>query len=170
MYDTRTIVLNGDYSYLNSVSWQKAIRLLVKGKASVLKYTEISLKTAENVMIKIPAVMKLIKIIRTIYRTRVPFSKKNIMIRDNFICQYCGTNKEKLTIDHVIPVSRSGKSSFENCVAACKTCNSKKGSKLPSEAHMYLKKKPISPTISEFTRIRATKAGIFDLLKDLGVY
>ncbi|KKM61619.1 hypothetical protein LCGC14_1529850, partial [marine sediment metagenome] len=55
MYNARTIVLNGDYSYLNSVSWQKAIRLLVKGKASVLKYTEISLKTAENVMIKIPA-------------------------------------------------------------------------------------------------------------------
>lgn len=170
MYNTRTIILNGDYSYLNSVSWQKAIRLLVKGKASVIKYTEISIRTAENAVMKIPAVMKLMKIIRTIYRTRVPFSKKNIMIRDSFTCQYCNTIKEKLTIDHIIPVSKGGKSSFENCVAACKNCNSKKGSKLPSEARMYLKKKPTSPTISEFTRIRATKAGIFDLLKDLGVY
>ena len=63
---------------------------------------------------KIPAVMRLIKIIRTIYRTKVPFSKKNVMIRDGFICQYCGKLKE-LTIDHVTPVSRGGKSIFEKC-------------------------------------------------------
>jgi len=164
------IILNGDYSYLNTVSWQKAMKALKKGKTTVLKYSDKVVRTAENVIEKVPAVMKLLYLIRTIYRTRVPFSKKNIMIRDNFTCQYCGTNKEKLTIDHVIPVSKGGKSSFENCVAACKKCNGKKGSKLPSEARMYLKTKPTSPTISEFTRIRATKAGIFDLLKDLGVY
>ena len=163
------VILNLDYSYLNTVSWQKAMKLLCKGKVTVLKYAEITINTAEHVVMKVPAVMKLIKLIRTIYRTRVPFSKKNVMIRDGFKCQYCGS-KQHLTIDHVIPVSRSGKSSFENCVSACKDCNSKKGSKLPSEIHMYLKKAPISPTISEFTRLKATKAGIFDLLKDLGVY
>lgn len=165
----RVTVLNGDYSYLNTVSWQKAIKLIVKGKATVIKYTEVVVKTAEKVIVKIPAVMKLIKIIRTIYRTKVPFSKKNVMIRDGFVCQYCGSLKE-LTIDHVVPVSKSGKSTFENCVTACKDCNNKKGDKLPSEAQMYLKKHPISPTISEFTRIKAVKAGVYDLLKDLGVY
>jgi len=163
------IVLNGDYTYLNTVNWQKAIKLIVKGKATVLKYTETVIKTAENVIVKIPAVMKLIKIIRTIYRTKVPFSKKNIMIRDDFTCQYCGKGKE-LTIDHVIPVSRGGKSTFENCVTACKYCNNTKSNKLPSEIHMYLKKKPTSPTISEFTRIRSIKTGVYDLLKDLGIY
>lgn len=163
------VILNGDYSYLNTVSWQKAMKLLYKGKASVLKYTDVVVRTAEKVVMKVPAVMKLIKIVRTIYRTRVPFSKKNIMIRDGFKCQYCGSNRN-LTIDHVIPVSRGGKTSFENCVSACQDCNSKKGNKLPSEAHVYLKKKPFAPTISEFTRIKAEKAGIFELLQELGVY
>jgi len=163
------VILNGDYSYLNTVSWQKAIKLIVKGKATVVKYTETVVKTAEHVVVKLPAVMKLIKIIRTIYRTKVPFSKKNIMVRDGFVCQYCGALKE-LTIDHVIPVSKSGKSTFENCVTACKYCNNKKNNKLPSEAQMYLKKQPISPTIAEFTRIKAVKAGVYDILKDLGVY
>lgn len=165
-----TVILNGDYTYLNTVTWQKAMKLLVKGKATVLKYAESSVLTAEHAIMKIPAVMKLIKIIRTIYRTKVPFSKKNIIIRDDLICQYCGAHKNKLTIDHVIPVSKGGKSSFENCVAACQDCNNKKGNKLPSEARMYLKKQPTSPTISEFTRLKAIKSGIFDLLKDLGVY
>jgi len=163
------VILNGDYTYLNTVSWQKALKLLYKGKATVLKYADSAVKTAEDILVKIPAVMKLLKIIRTIYRTKVPFSKKNVMIRDGFTCQYCRATRE-LTIDHVIPVSRGGKSEFENCVAACKTCNGKKGDKLPSEAQLYLKKKPVAPTISEFTRLKALKAGIFDVLKDLGVY
>jgi len=165
----RCVILNGDYSYLNTVSWQKAMKLLVKGKATVVKYADMIVKTAEDAIMKVPAVLKLIKIIRTIYRTRVPFSKKNVMIRDGFKCVYCG-KVTGLTIDHVIPVSRGGKSSFENCVTACKECNGKKGNKLPSEARMFLKKKPVAPTISEFTRIKAVKAGIYDLLKELGVY
>ena len=170
MYNTRVVILNLDYTYLNSVSWEKSLKLLCKGKATVLKYTDYVVRTAESGVMKIPAVMKLIKLIRTIYRTKVPFSKKNIMIRDDFICQYCGAHKNKLTIDHVIPVSKGGKSSFDNCVAACQDCNNKKGSNLPSEARMYLKRQPSSPTISEFTRLKAVKSGIFDLLKDLGVY
>jgi len=163
------VVLNGDYTYLNTISWQKALKLMYKGKATVLKYADVVVKTAENVVVKIPVVMKLIKIIRTIYRTKVPFSKKNVMIRDGFRCQYCQSNS-KLTIDHIIPVSRGGKTEFENCVAACQTCNNRKGNKLPSEAQLYLKKQPIAPTISEFTRLKALKAGIFELLKELGVY
>jgi 5-methylcytosine-specific restriction endonuclease McrA len=164
-----TVILNSDYTYLNSVSWQKAIKLLCKGKATVLKYTDIVVNTAENIAMKVPAVMKLVKLIRTIYRTKVPFSKKNIMIRDNFTCQYCG-KKTELTIDHVLPVSRGGKTTFENCVAACKECNGRKGDKRPSEINMFLKKQPSAPTISEFARLKSVKAGIVDLLKDLGVY
>jgi len=169
MDNVRVTILNGDYSYLNTVSWQKAIKLMIKGKVTVLKYTEMVVNTAEKMVMKIPAVMRLIKIIRTIYRTKVPFSKKNVMVRDGFTCQYCGALKE-LTIDHVTPVSRGGKSKFENCVTACKGCNNKKSDKLPSEIRMYLKKQPTAPTIAEFTRTKAIKAGIYDLLKDLGVY
>ncbi len=162
------VILNGDYSYLNTVSWQKAIKLLYKGKATVLKYTEKVIRAGQEV-IKLPAVMKLIKLVRTIFRTHVPFSKRNVMIRDGFTCQYCGSF-EDLTMDHVIPVSRGGKTTFENCVTACKPCNMKKTNKMPTEAQMFIKKRPEAPTISEFTRMRATKLGINDLLKSLGVF
>jgi len=150
------VILNGDYSYLNTVNWRKAMKALKKGKTTVLRYSDEVVRTAENVIEKVPAVMKLLYIIRTIYRTKVPFSKKNIMIRDNFTCQYCGSTKA-LTIDHVMPASKGGKTTFE-------------GNKSPSQIHMYLKKQPIQPTIAEFTRVKAIKAGIFDLLKELGVY
>ena len=169
MTNSGVVILNGDYSYLNTVGWEKAMKMLGKGKTQVLKYSDKVVRTAENVVMKIPAVMKLLYIIRAIYRTKVPFSKKNIMIRDNFTCQYCG-RIIGLTIDHVLPSSRGGKTTFENCVAACNKCNGRKGNKLPSEIHMYLKKQPVAPTISEFTRLKAVKAGIFDLLKELGVY
>ena len=162
------VILNGDYSYLNTVSWQKAIKLLYKGKATVLRYTDKVIRAGQE-FIKLPAVMKLIKLVRTIFRTHVPFSKRNVMIRDGFVCKYCGSNSD-LTIDHVIPVSRGGKTTFENCVTACKPCNMKKTNKMPTEAQMFIKKSPSAPTISEFTRLRANKLGINDLLKSLGVF
>lgn len=162
------VILNMDYSFLNIVSWEKAIKLAEKGKATVVKYSDRVFRTVDKV-IKIPAVMKLIKLIRTIYRTKVVFSKKNVISRDRHTCQYCGSH-DKLTIDHVVPVSKGGKSTFENCVAACQECNSKKGNKLPREIGMFPKKQPVAPTISEFTRVKAEKSGVFDILKELGVY
>jgi len=162
------IILNMDYSYLNTVSWQKAIKILVKGKAMVLKYTDKVVRAGEKI-IQIPAVMKLVKLVRAIFRTHVPFSKRNVMVRDGFVCQYCGSDKD-LTIDHVLPVSKGGKSTFENCVTACKPCNSRKTNKLPNETGFHLKKKPTAPTINEFIRFRSEKLGIVDLLKSLGIY
>jgi len=168
MHNTYTIILNGNFEYLNTIHWKKAIKLMVKGKATVLKYADAVVRAGGSFM-KIPLVMKLMKIIRTIYRTHVPFSKRNVMVRDNFACQYCGDTQE-LTVDHVVPSAKNGKTTFENCVTACKACNSKKGNKLPSEAGIYPKRRPTAPTISEFTRMRADKMGISDLLRELGVY
>ena len=163
------IILNGDYTYLNSVTWKRAIRLIIKGKTEVLKYGNKVLKLVDGSVMKIPSVMKLMKVIRMIYKHKVPYSKKNIHIRDNYKCVYCGSTKE-LTIDHVIPTSKGGKTSFENCVAACKDCNHKKGSRTPYEANMYLIKQPYAPTISEFFRLRMKQLGIESYLKELGVY
>ncbi|MCK4988189.1 MAG: HNH endonuclease [Desulfobacterales bacterium] len=114
--------------------------------------------------------MRLIKLIRTLYRTGVAFCKKNVFIRDGFKCAYCGTHKVRLTIDHIIPKSRGGISSFENCVSACKPCNIKKGHQTPREVNMFLKVRPVQPTISEFLRLKLKKLGINALLRDLGVY
>ena len=75
------IVLNADYSFLNVVDWKRAICLLIKDKVKVLRYSHQTVQTGEGRAIKIPEVIRLIKLIRTVYRTRVPFSKKNVLIR-----------------------------------------------------------------------------------------
>ena len=165
----RTIVLNGDYTYLNTISWKRALRLMWNGKAETLKYSEKVAHCSDGSCIKIPLVMRLIKVIRMIYRNRVPYSKRNIMVRDNFTCVYCGATTN-LTIDHVLPVSRGGKTSFDNCVTSCFTCNNKKNNKTPREANMFMKRKPHTPTISEFFLIKMKSMGIDGILKELGVY
>lgn len=164
------VLLNSDYTFLNVISWKRAIRMLAKDKVRVIRYSKEVVRSAEGAVLKIPAVMKLIKFIRSLYRTRVPFSKRNVMIRDGFKCAYCGADREKLTIDHIIPKSKGGKTNFENCISSCKSCNHKKGAKLPSEAGMYLRVRAYQPTISEFMRLKAVKLGIDGILKDLGVY
>ena len=164
------VLLNADYTFLNVVNWRRAICLITKGKVQVLRHSERLIRTAEGLAFKVPAVLRLIKLIRTLYINRVPFSKKNVLIRDGFKCAYCGGVKRKLTIDHIIPKSRGGKTDFENCVSSCKSCNNKKGNKTPSEANMYLKVKAYQPTIAEFLRLKVKKLGINKVLKDLGVY
>jgi len=164
------VLLNADYTFLNVVNWKRAICLITKGKVQVLRHSERLIRTAEGLAVKVPAVLRLIKLIRTLYINRVPFSKKNVLIRDGFKCAYCGSVKRKLTIDHIIPKSRGGKTNFENCVSSCKSCNNKKGNKTPSEANMYLKVKAYQPTIAEFLRLKVEKLGINKVLKDLGVY
>jgi 5-methylcytosine-specific restriction endonuclease McrA len=164
------VLLNADYSFLNVVNWKRSMCLISKGKVHVLRNSERLIRTAEGLAVKVPAVMRLIKLIRTLYINRVPFSKKNVLIRDGLKCAYCGGKKRKLTIDHIIPKSRGGKTDFENCVSCCKSCNNKKGSKTPSEAKMYLKVKAFQPTIAEFLRLKVEKLGINMVLKDLGVY
>ena len=166
----RCVVLNGDYTYLNTVSIRRAIALVIKEKVEILKYDESdTIKCSDGKCFKIPLVMRLIKIIRMIYKNRVPYSKRNIMIRDNNMCCYCGSFKD-LTIDHVIPRSRGGKSTFENCVTACRECNNLKGNRTPAEAKMYLHSQPYAPTISEFFRIKMKQLGVESYLKEVGIF
>lgn len=164
------VLLNADYTFLNVVDWKRAMCLMAKGKVQVLRHSERIIKTAEGLAIKIPLVMKLIKLIRTLYRNKVPFSKKNVLTRDGFKCAYCGARHERLTMDHIIPRSRGGKTSFENCVAACKKCNNKKGGKTPREIKMYPKVKAYQPTITEFLHLKIKNLGINSFLKDIGIY
>lgn len=166
----RCVILNGDYTFLNVVNWKRAINLMVKRKAEVLKYSDQVVRSGEGkVITRVPLVMRLMKIIRMIYKNRVPFSKRNIFVRDKFACAYCGSNKN-LTIDHIMPASRGGKTTFENCITACRPCNNKKGNRIPSEAKMYLSHQPYAPTISEFIRLKMKQLGIDKFLEEIGVY
>lgn len=161
------VVLNSDYSYLNTIKLKKALTLLSKGKVSILKYGKKVIKTASGMVIRIPILVRLIKFIRTVYRTKVPFSKRNVMIRDGMACAYCGVKGVRLTIDHIVPKAKGGKSTFENTVASCKPCNNKKGCKSCSEAKMYPRSKPHAPTISEFLMIKMRSLGVDQIVKDL---
>lgn len=166
---THCILLNQDFSFLNVLNWKRAMCLVVKEKVKVLAYSDKTIQTGEGDRVQIPAVVQLVKLIRTVYRARVPYTKRNVLIRDGFKCAYCGSSRGKLTVDHVIPRARGGADSFENCVSCCKTCNNIKGCRTPREAGMTLRVRPYQPTISEFLRLRAMKLGIHDLIKDFFV-
>jgi 5-methylcytosine-specific restriction endonuclease McrA len=167
---THCILLNADYSFLNLVNWKRAMRLISNDKVQVLTYSRSVVRTAEGLLMRVPAVMRLIKLIRSLYRNRVPFSKANILVRDNYRCAYCGTNTEKLTLDHIIPKSRGGHSTFENCVASCRPCNNRKGCRTPREAGMGLHVKAYQPTIAEFLQLKVKNLGISAVLKEFGIY
>lgn len=157
------IVLNADYSFMNVVSVKRAMLYISKGKVQIEKYVDGMISTVDQTF-RLPLVVRFIKFIRQIYSKKVPWSKKNVLIRDNYTCQYCNSTDGKMTVDHVIPKSKRGKNTFENTVCACGLCNNMKANRTPTEAGMFLKRQPTQPTISEFTRKMAEKMNIVDIL------
>jgi len=166
---TSCILLNGDYTFLCLVDWRKAMKLIFAGKVTVLKYSDKMIRSVSGAF-RTPSVLVLMKVVRSVYKSRVPFNRKNLLIRDRFACAYCGKSGRSLTIDHVIPRSKGGKTDFDNCVACCADCNNRKGAGTPREAGMRLKKRPYQPTISEFIKIRLEHSGVYDLLVEIGIY
>jgi 5-methylcytosine-specific restriction endonuclease McrA len=163
------ILLNGDYSFLCLVDVRRAMKLIFAQKVKVLKYSDHVIKTVESAF-EVPAVLLLMRVVRSVFRGKVPFSKKNVLIRDRFTCSYCGIYSKNLTVDHILPKSRGGETNFENCVASCKSCNSLKGSRTPREAGISLRRRPYQPTISEFMRIRLEQSGVYDTLVEFGIF
>jgi 5-methylcytosine-specific restriction endonuclease McrA len=165
-----TVVLNADYTFLGIVNWKRAVKLLVKEKAVVLKESDRPLRASIELVKNIPLVMRLTYMVNNVYRAKVPYSRKNVLIRDGHTCQYCGS-KDDITIDHILPRSRRGKSTFLNCVASCKECNiHKKQDKTPEECGMKLRKAPHEPTIIEFLTIKMKNLGVHTFLKEKGVF
>jgi 5-methylcytosine-specific restriction endonuclease McrA len=165
------LLLNADYSPLCLISWQKAVKLICKAKVEIIKTSKKVIHNFEKTMeILIPEVIRLMKYVRNLWKVRVPFNKRHITIRDDNTCQYCGKEiKHGGSIDHVIPKSKGGKSNFDNCVLACVPCNNKKDNRLPSEAKMFLRKQPHTPTVNEFILKAIKSAGLVDVLTELGI-
>jgi 5-methylcytosine-specific restriction endonuclease McrA len=151
------LVLNSQYLPIQTTSVKKAVKLIYRGVAVAEKYTEQVWKSISSEMI-LPAVIRLINFHRLPNRS-YKLSKKNILIRDRYTCQYCqGIFSERtLTLDHVIPKSKGGSSRWENLVAACRKCNSKKADKTPEEACMRLLSKPMKLTVHTHTTILRNK-------------
>jgi 5-methylcytosine-specific restriction endonuclease McrA len=133
---TPVLVLNASYEPINICDWESAIKKVVKGKAAILQYHD----RYVHLGLQLPSVVRLLHYARVPHRVQ-ELTRKNILIRDGFRCQYCRMHIPKghgLTLDHVIPRSQGGKSTWENLVAACSTCNRKKSNRTPEEAQMPL--------------------------------
>jgi len=152
------IVLNADYSFLGNVDWQRSIVLLYQNKAQIVKETERVVSNFDkSYQFVIPRIIRLFKHVKKVFKNKVPYSKYNIFLRDNFVCQYCGKKlqKHECTVDHIIPKSNNGKSTWLNCATSCKSCNNKKGDKSLKEMIGWkLNKKPYKPSISDFLRMK----------------
>ncbi len=152
------ILLNAGYEFLGLVSWQRALVLVFNGKVEVVKESEKTVRTVSRTF-RVPAIIRLVKFIRSIYRREVPFSRKNVLIRDCHRCQYCGREFQpnELTMDHIVPKVQGGDNQWTNVVACCKVCNVRKGGLTPRQAGMRLVRKPFKPTIMEFINLYLKK-------------
>ncbi|MBW1800565.1 MAG: HNH endonuclease [Deltaproteobacteria bacterium] len=165
------ILLNLDYTYINSISVRRALKLLAKGEVTVEKYSERVIRTTTE-EIAVPMILRLVYLVRQIYRKAVKWSKKNVMVRDEFKCVYCGTT-ENLNIDHVFLQSKGGKNTFENTATSCVNCNNRKGDRTLREAKMFFKNRnytPYQPTVMEFIKKYLDSIGVYDLLVKAGIY
>ncbi len=146
--DKRVLVLNLDHSPVAVVTVQKALVLSILGKVSALSnYNSLVIRTVSRDF-QYPAVIRLNEY-KSIPFKGVLLNRTNLFRRDGNECQYCGSKKH-LTIDHVIPRSKGGKSNWMNLVTACHRCNVNKGDKLPDQVGMRLKNEPFKPSLSFF--------------------
>ncbi len=133
------LVLDAGYQPVNVINLKRAVTLVCTGKAVVLQADEGAALRSERLVLQVPRVIRLlIAVAHQGWRHfRVKLSKRNILARDGWSCQYCGAEDRPLTIDHVIPRSRlpaGAADAWENCVAACLACNVRKGDRTPVEA------------------------------------
>jgi 5-methylcytosine-specific restriction endonuclease McrA len=140
------LVLNATYEPLNVVSLRRAVILLLKDKAEVVEATERCIR-ARGLSLPEPQVIRLVYYVRVPYSLNVPLTRRTIMLRDGYTCQYCGQQlpRAEATIDHVVPKSRGGATAWENVVCACRSCNVRKGSRTLAEAGMVLLEQPQRP-------------------------
>jgi len=145
----QTLVLNATYEPLGVVSWQRAMTLLYQNKVEVVANYERLVRGVKSA-IPLPSVLRLLRHVRLrrIF-SEVPFSRTNVYARDDYRCQYCGTefDSARLTFDHVVPVARGGLKTWENIVTCCIECNRRKGDRLPEERGMRLIRKPRRPDL-----------------------
>ncbi len=151
MLSGAVLVLNSTYEPLNVVSVKRAVVLVLKEKAEIVEAAEAELRS-EKLSLPLPLVIRLITYVKVPRYFRLPLSRKTVLARDRYTCQYCGRRlpKSELTLDHVIPRQRGGKTSWENVVTACKACNQRKGARTPQEAGMKLLSKPTRPRYIAF--------------------
>ncbi|HUP66067.1 MAG TPA: HNH endonuclease [Thermoanaerobaculia bacterium] len=162
MLDAHVLVLNRFFQVVQITTARRALTLLYKGQVKAVSgdYTTYSFENWSDIPVQaiddyittpsrrilIPHVVQLLRFDR-VPRQEIKFSRANIYLRDRNRCQYCGKRfpASELSLDHVVPISRGGRSSWENVVCACLPCNVRKGNKILSESEIALIRKPEKP-------------------------
>ncbi len=136
------LVLNATYEPINVTAVRRAVALVLKGIAQAEEHNQKEIHSAREA-IAVPSVIRLLAYRHIPQQTRA-LSRKNILLRDRNTCQFCGHvfPASELTLDHVMPRSRGGHSSWENLVACCYQCNNRKGDRTPEEAGLLLARRP----------------------------
>lgn len=154
-----TLMLNADgapvsWLPLSIISWEESIKYMVLDKATVLDWYDDWIVHSANWETKVPSVMILRDYEKR--KTAIRYSKHNVFLRDGYVCQYCGddVSRKTATLDHVLPVSHGGKTTFENTVCACATCNANKG----NDRKIVPKHKPFKPTYFQLVEKRKKQA------------
>jgi 5-methylcytosine-specific restriction endonuclease McrA len=181
--DASVLVLNKLFMAVHIISVRRAFCLLCKDLAEVVSledgqyatydfetWREVSEYRAQNfrredddwvrtvsTQIQVPRVIRLLGY-EKLPKATVKFNRRNIFARDNNQCQYCGRKfpTTELSLDHIIPRSQGGQSTWENIVCACVSCNVRKGGRTPKQAHMSLIRKPEKPKRSPLLNLKLT--------------
>jgi 5-methylcytosine-specific restriction endonuclease McrA len=144
MLTSHVLLLNQNYEPMSVISAKKAIVLYYLQKVEIIEKRNRVIRS-RHLSIDLPSIIRLVRYIH-VPRKRIELTRRNILKRDGFQCQYCGTRKGPFTVDHVIPRYNGRIDSWENLVCACVYCNNKKGNRTPEQARMPLSRKPRRPS------------------------
>tara|TARA_R100000808_G_C2081715_1_gene105303 strand:- start:70 stop:570 length:501 start_codon:yes stop_codon:yes gene_type:complete len=158
MENITVLKLDSSFKPIEVITWEEAIVLTWLKKAWAVEYTDKWVHSAQKAF-QIPSVIVLFRYIDEKFFT-LPCTRKNILLRDENRCQYCAKcfREPELTIDHVMPRSRGGKSVWNNVVAACKSCNQRKKDFLVENSPVTLIRRPRKPSYRSIIKKRIGKA------------
>lgn len=147
-------VYNADYRVLTHVTWQEAVRLLLRGSVYVIERHSPAVHIhSPSTVIELPLSVALHQYIHVPYRRGTRVTRDGVLTRDSYTCAYCGGHGD--TLDHVTPESRGGQNTWDNLVTACAQCNGRKGNRTPAEAGMRLRWEPYEPRERDRYRVPA---------------
>ncbi len=160
MENIAVLKLDSSFKPIEVISWEEAVVLTWLNKAWAVEYTDKWVRSAKKAF-QVPSVIVLFQYIDEKYFT-IPCTRKNIILRDGSQCQYCTKRfrEDDLTIDHVIPRSKGGKSVWPNVVAACKPCNQFKKDHLIENCALTLMRKPKKPSFRSIIKKRIGNANL----------
>ena len=159
----KALVLDASYFPVQIIDWKKAMILFFTERAEVVDYHDDVEIRSTSASFKLPKVLRLFQKVSQFSQVKfnqVKFNRGNVFYRDAFTCQYCQKvfKEVELTLDHVFPKSRGGKTSWENIATSCHACNNKKADRTPEECGMKLLSKPKRPKWSPTMAFKLTSS------------